>query len=794
VDREFVVSQIYNGFAAPMVCFLSSYDPDYVTVFDIIAKYDFKYDLATAMSIIDKTMTEAGAVMVEGKWHYNNNPVVIRFAIRTEDERRDIGDSVASSLELAGFTVDRMYMTFGEAIPLVYGTDPAEHQWDLYTEGWGKSGLDRYDQTTINQYGAPWFGWIPGFQEEGWWQYENATIDEIGQRIYLGQYGSREERDQLYREGTEIVIQESTRVWLATRLDVMPARAGVRGLTEDMGTGLRSPYNPREVNVAGESTVYVGHLHVHTDGSAWNPIAGHDDVYSVDQWNAVSDPFTYQHPFTGMPIPKRWGYEVFTAGPEGTMAVPTDAVLWNAVDDVWEAVGSDVTATSRVTFDVSTYVGANWHNGQPITWGDVLWAIARNWEAAYDPLITTIETGSVGPITAVIEPFKGFKIVDNTLEVYLDFWHFDENYIASYADIVGQQPDSTHTTGHYPWEVMIAMDKVVMEDQVAMYSETASDTFGVPWFSVNLEGHASWVDDALDELVWADIESYFNVLGTMYATEAELAQRIGADHAWYLEHRHMVISDGPYYLNQFDAAANFAEMKAYRDSTYPFEEGDWYFGRPTPPEIVDVGIPTVVPGGSATFIVQLEGLPTLGVTYLIRDPITAQILDTGSAESVTSTRFSVTLDTDFTEMLEPGLYELIVVAFSDQVALVAQSTRFFDVFNILPLTDAFEQATAQQTAVFQSSTEELADVFEAANQVLAQTFESATVTLGGAVQDVDDSLQELGTSLTSQYASSTQNLSNSINSLIDTMNTQMILLAVVIVISIIVLIVLLVKK
>ncbi|MEM2725173.1 MAG: ABC transporter substrate-binding protein, partial [Candidatus Nezhaarchaeales archaeon] len=178
IDRDYVVNQIYKGFAAPMVTFLSQYDPDYVTIYDIIAKYDFKYDPVTAAAIIDKALTKAGASKVEGKWYYNGSPIVINFIIRIEDERREIGDMLASALESVGFTVNRLYMAFGQAIPIVYGTDPAELQWHLYTEGWGKSVPEKYDYSTISQFGAPWYGWMPGWQEAGYWQYENSTIDE----------------------------------------------------------------------------------------------------------------------------------------------------------------------------------------------------------------------------------------------------------------------------------------------------------------------------------------------------------------------------------------------------------------------------------------------------------------------------------------------------------------------------------------------------------------------------------------------------------------------------------------
>ncbi|MEM1607091.1 MAG: ABC transporter substrate-binding protein [Candidatus Bathyarchaeia archaeon] len=685
MDRDYVVNQIYKGFAAPMVTFLSSYDPDFITVYDIVARYDFKYDPVTAATIIDRAMSKAGATKVDGKWYYNNKLVTLNFIIRIEDERREIGDTFASALESLGFTVNRLYMAFGQAIPIIYGTNPAELQWHLYTEGWGKGALEKYDYSTINQMGAPWFGWMPGWQEAGYWQYENSTIDNIGKRIFMGNFTSKEERDNLYRTATEMIIQESIRIWAATRLEIHPARKEVAGLTEDLGTGLRAPFNPREVYIAGKDTVKVGHLWVHTEASAWNPIGGHDDVYSIDMWRAVYDPPLWRHPFSGMPIPFRWDYEVRTAGPVGALPVPEDAVMWNAVSDVWEPVGSGVTAKSKVTFDLSKYIGSKWHNGQPITWADILFAIYQAFEIAYDPEKSAVESSISAILSEQLKPFKGFRIVGNSLEVYLDYWHFSDDYIADYAVIPG---------GHYPWEILAAMDIVVFKDKAAMYSESAAESFGVPWLSVNLREHAALVNSALDRILFGDYEKVFTIRDKVYATSAELENRRSADHAWFDEKKHMVISDGPFYLNIFDAAAQYAQLKAFRDPTYPFAKGDWFYGKATPPTIVGLGIPTVIPGGAASIIIDVSGPTPLGVKYLIRDPTTGTIVDIGEAEALTATKFIIRLLPSFTEKLEPGLYELTVAAYSEQVAFVSTSKVYFDVFNILPLESAFKSIGA----------------------------------------------------------------------------------------------------
>jgi len=706
MDREYIVSQIYKGFAAPMVTFLSSYDPDYVVIQDIIAKYDFKYDPDRAKALINESLTEAGAVLGDdGKWYYNDNPITIKFVIRIEDERREIGDMFASALESVGFTVERDYMSFGEAISTVYFTDPADLQWHLYTEGWGKGAPDKYDSTTINQMGAPWYGWLPGWGEEGYWQYTNDTIDELGIRIYRGEFADKDERDELYRQCTEMIIQESVRIWAATRLEIHPARTEIRGLTQDIGTGLRSPLNLREVysTKEGVTSVTIGHLWVHTEASAWNPIGGHDDVYSIDIWRGVHDPCTWRDPFSGLPMPFRWNYTVTTAGPDGNLTVPADAFLWNATSDKWEAVGAGVNATSKVTFDLSNYIGSKWHHGMDITWADVLYSLHQMWEIAYDENKSAIESSISAPLKAYLSLFKGFRIVGNSLEVYLDYWHFSDDYIAEYADIIGSDPP----TGHYPFEVLAAMDIVVFTNKTLMYSESASEKVGVPWMSVNLEDHAKKVKDALDLLSFNDLANIFNVSGTMYATAQELTERINAAKSWFNTHKHMVISDGPFYLNKFDAAAQYAELKAFRDPSYPFSKGECYYGVPAVPEVSKIGTPIVVPGGSTFFVIETTGLPPDGVTYMIKNPLTGEVIATGMAETLTPTKFMISLLPNFTETLEPGVYELFVSAYSEKIAYVSVAKEYFNVLNVLPLEDAFKEVGDAVSTQLSTATEDL---------------------------------------------------------------------------------------
>jgi peptide/nickel transport system substrate-binding protein len=124
-----------------MYSHVSPLDYDYIVISELVRRYQFSYDPDYARTIIRKALEKTGAKLVNGKWVYNGKPVELRFIIRVEDERREIGNMLSEELEKMGFTIKRSYMDFAQAISLVYRTDPKAFEWHLYTEGWGRGQL-----------------------------------------------------------------------------------------------------------------------------------------------------------------------------------------------------------------------------------------------------------------------------------------------------------------------------------------------------------------------------------------------------------------------------------------------------------------------------------------------------------------------------------------------------------------------------------------------------------------------------------------------------------------------------
>lgn len=734
INREFIVKELFAGLGAPMVLYLTPWDYDYISNIDLILRYDFRYDPAYASQIIDERMRALGAEKIGGKWYYQGKPVTIKFIIRVEDERRQIGDAIASDLERAGFTVDRMYMEFGPAIETVYNTDPAEFKWQMYTEGWGRTWILKYDYDP-GAFIAPWEGNMPGWAVEGWWQYQNAELDDLTQKLYKGEFKSKSERDSMMKRVLELAIQDSVRLWVATRLDSYLAREEMTGISQDIGAGLRSLFVWRNAYIPGKSDLTLGHLWVWTTRTVWNPmqvalVGGFVDVYSVDEGYLTSDPSTWIHPYTGMPIPFRSSWEVRTAGPEGTIDVPQGAYIWDAAADRWISAAGQK-AKSVVTFDYSRYLQSFWHHGIQISLADYLYHVATRFEVAFDQEKSALEPAISGTLQQSLGLVKGIRVLpDDRVEVYIDYWFFDNNYIAQFAEL--------WPTLMVPWEVIAATDRLNYVEKKYAYGGASAAARGVKWINLVLVDHAADVVATLENMQREAFfpESYFKMGDRVFETSEAALDRYSAAISWGKEYKHVWISNGPFYLESFDSAAQTSVLRAFREPTYPFKPGDNFYPPITPVQILRVGKGTVVPGATAQFLIDADGEGLLKTRYLIRDVATGEILAVGDSESVTPKRMLIRLTPDLTSKLTPGaLYELIVATYSEDAATISVSRDFFDVLSLAPVEREIEAVS-----------KELTDRLRAVSEDLARAISG----LGTAVSNVDSKLDRTAEGLRSE--------------------------------------------
>ncbi|HJM79710.1 MAG TPA: ABC transporter substrate-binding protein, partial [Nitrosopumilus sp.] len=367
VDRKLIVNELMSGFGSQIISYYGPTDPEYLTVINELESFNFKYNPTLANEIISKSMIERGAIKEDNKWKIKNKEIEIGIFIRSDDPvRKSIGEILSVELENIGFTVKKDYGDLNKAFVVVYGSDPAEMNWNLYTEGWGRSAFVKYDSIGLGQMYSPWFSNMPGFNDPTYWNYKNEKLDKFTQKIYRGDFETSEKRSQLIQKAIIEGVNESVRIFLASKIDQYVVNENIEGVVNDLGAGVPSRFTPINVKTDDEKlTIGVKQIYQ----GAWNPIMGLTDTYSRHIWGIISEPITFKHPFTGETFPVRAQWEIETSGIDGRIKVPLESKMWNPSLQEWRNVPTNTLATSKVTFD---FEFSNWHNGETMDMNDIL--------------------------------------------------------------------------------------------------------------------------------------------------------------------------------------------------------------------------------------------------------------------------------------------------------------------------------------------------------------------------------------------------------------------------------------
>lgn len=601
LDRDLIVNELMGGYGVPMVGNYGPFDPEYPAVLQELESLGISHDPARARADISKSMQEMGARMEGGRWHHGGEPVVLTVFIRSDDPvRRSIGEMLASGLEGAGFGVERQFGDLNKAFVVVYGSDPAEQKWHAYTEGWGgRSAFVRYDQTGLAQMYAPWFSNMPGFNSPGYWNYENAGIDELTRDIYSGKFGSSAERDALLAQAARAGAGEAVRVFLAAKIDQYVANESVSGIINDFGAGVPTRFTPINARAA-DGILDVGVKQVYQ--GAWNPVMGLSDVYSTQIWNAVSDPSVFRHPYTGLVMPVRATWEVDTAGPGGKLEMPRGAVSWDPESSAWADVAGRQ-ATSSVSYRV---LPGNWHHGEPAGPADLMHAayFLQEWGTDSGEGDRSVDPEYTPQASQTAASVAGVRPVEGGIEVYTDYWHFDEGEIAAWAA----------PGGGMPWEIYAAMEKVVL-DGGAAFSRSAASERSASWLSLLVPSDAQKVLAALEEFE-ASGHVPPPLEGVVGPEEASERYRASAD--WIRQRGHAVISDGPFRLESYSPEARTIRLSAFGDASYPIERGAWsWMEGPRLPSITSVEAPAV---SAPPVRVEVGTSGATEILYFVRGP------------------------------------------------------------------------------------------------------------------------------------------------------------------------------
>jgi len=650
VDRKLIVNELMGGFGSPIISYYGPSEPEYLTVIEQLESFNFKYNPGLANEIINKALREKGAEKINGEWQINGESITITMFIRSDDPvRKSIGEILAVELEKIGFTVKKDFGDLNKAYVIVYGSNPSDLKWNLYTEGWARSDFVRYDSIGLAQMYSPWFSNMPGFNDPTYWNYKNDKIDELTQTIYTGDFESSKERTELIQDAMVEGVNESVRIFLASKINQYVANEKVSGIVNDFGAGVPSRFTP--INAKSDDNEFViGVKQIYQ--AAWNPVMGLSDSYSRHIWGIISDPATFKHPFTGETFPVRAKWQVETAGPNGKLDVPQEAKSWNPILQKWDNVASDTLATSKVVFDFNF---SNWHNGEKMDMNDILHSLyfTTEWGTQTDENDKTFDTEFTPRAAQSIETIIGVNPIDeDTLEVYVDYWHFDEGEIADWAILWNSMP----------WEITVAMEKAVTEGKVS-FSRSGATSKNVNWLSLIIPNDANTIKGYLQE--FKENNYIPEALNENNQNLKYYQDRYDSSIKWIENNNHAVISNGPFYLESYAPESRTITVRAFDDESYPFKIDKWKEFEDTKfPMIKKIDMEEIIRKNEG-FQIDMEVENTDFIRYFLINS-EGEITSTETVK-VNGKNTSITLSSEKTRELGIGANNIKIFAISDSV-------------------------------------------------------------------------------------------------------------------------------
>lgn len=651
IDRKLIVNELMGGYGSEMISFYSPYNPDYLSIINQLELFHFRYNPSLAENMISDALTANGAKKIGNQWIINEKPIEITIFIRSDDPvRKSIGELISSELQKIGFTVKKDFGDLNKAFVIVYGSDPADVKWNLYTEGWASSAFVRYDSVGIGQMYSPWFSNMPGFNDPTYWNYQNDYLDSLTQKIYTGNFTSSEERTQLIQQSIVEGLNESVRIFIASKLDQYVVNEKVTGVINDFGAGVPSRFTPINAQSDDSDNLVIGVKQIYQ--GAWNPIMGLSDSYSRHIWGVISDPGVFKHPYTGLTIPVRTSWIVENTGPDGAIDLPDDAIIWNPSKQTWENVDPDAKAISKVTFDLSF---GNWHHGQKMDMNDILHSLyfTIEWGSEAGENDKTFDTEFTPRAAQIVDTIIGVKpIDDDTIEVYVDYWHFDESEIADWASMWSVMP----------WELVSAMEQSVIDGKVS-FSRSGATSKNVSWLSLIVPKDSKLIADYL-----STFKNSNHIPASLKFFEKNpnyFQSRYDSSIKWIEENNHAIISNGPFFLKNYSPESRTITIHSFDDPTYPLESDLWSeFETVQFPQIESIELPEIVVKGKDLSIL-IETNNTNRIQYFLTTS-EGNIVESG-IENIDEKQFILTLSGEKTERFLIGANDFKVFAMSDSV-------------------------------------------------------------------------------------------------------------------------------
>ncbi|MEM2795235.1 MAG: ABC transporter substrate-binding protein, partial [Thermofilaceae archaeon] len=722
IDRKYVTDEIMLGFAKPKWLPLVSAFPDYAKLADVVKTLEatYSYNPERAKTVIFEELVKMGCEFREGKWYYKGKPITLKALIRTEDQRRQIGDYVSDQLEKLGFTVERMYKTSREASPIWLRGNLADGQWHFYTGGWITSAVSRDDADVWGYFYTPL-----GRPEPLWQAYKPDPIFyEVAQKLWERGFTSIEERQELMAKAAELALKDSVRIWLVDQIVPYLYRKDVT-IAADLSGGFSAALWSRTARFIDKvgGTFRAGNREVLVD--PWNTVAGTNWAYDSVLITPTESYAFLINPYTGMPMPERLvKAELYVSKDVSTIAssdwlkltfvdkieVPADA--WYAYDTKAKKVvtadeAGAKAALARIICNYGDILGKiKYHDGTTLTLADWVWS----WPLTFyrvDPDSPLYDESALPGFTSWRQYFVAWRVVSTSpfiVEYYVNYTNPEAEFIVS----------SFAGWPNHPWHIT-AIGVKAEEKGLLAFSADKADKMKVEW--MNYIGGPSL--DILSEMLEEAITTGyipFPEFNSQYITQDEAKARYQTLKSWYEAHKHFWVGDGPFYLDSVDYTAHTAVHKAFRN--YPDKADRWaWLAEPPIPE-VKVEVPeNVVPGLEATitFRVSYKGQPypvnkIEFIKYMVLDS-EGNVIAKGDATAKADGVWSVTLGSLETGKLAPGTYRVLTFALSKDVAMPATTeASFITIPQLAYLMTVLGRSEAKINSLEQSVTSRLESI------------------------------------------------------------------------------------
>ena len=260
------------------------------------------------------------------------------------------------------------------------------------------------------------------------------------------------------------------------------------------------------------------------------------------------------------------------------IAVPTDAVLPEPGSGRLRPVSAGAMAREKLTYRV---LGSAFHDGTRMTPTDLLysymfayrWGVRGDGDGShFDPLVaaaTAVMRARLAGarVVATDTTSKSFRVGDFEFvrELFVVEAYMSTPPLDPEQDAIAAPPWST-----LPWHLLVLMEEAV-ERSWAAFSQAEADRRGVAWLDlVRSEGTSKQLVALVEAF---EREGYRpDRLQSLVSTE-DARKRWSALKAFYREHGHFLVANGPYRLKRW--SADSATLEAFRDLSYPLGVGSY---------------------------------------------------------------------------------------------------------------------------------------------------------------------------------------------------------------------------